>query len=182
MQNNISHHSPLAPPQSTDTSEPWYSCQGNRETRQPLPIQCTVHRTELERHKDKTWRDRTDSVENQKPIVWGLIPRPLPALPSSLPLHLDYSSCLIGLSLEDVPGVCQGEIAVVSPCPPVLAGMTWSLSSVCLKKHTWKKKLHTAIVSVELFSVFRVRGPACVCGVRTMSEHNWDVIVMAWRR
>lgn len=159
MQNSISHHSPLAQPQCTDTSVPCYSCQGNQETRQPPPIQCTVHRTELERHKDETWRDKTDSVEDHKPIVWGLNPRPLPALPSSLPLHQDYFSCLIGLSLEDVPGVCQGEIAVVSDCPPCLswddvlpassiprfkikAWRVWRVH-VCLKKHT-RKKLNAA--------------------------------------
>lgn len=137
MQNIISHHSPLAPPRSTGMSVPWYSCQGNRETRQPPPIQCTVHRTELKRHRDETWRDTPDSVDNPKPRAWDFIPHPPRAFPSTLPLHLDYFSWLIGLWAEDVPGVCQGEIAMVSKCPSVLAGMTWNLIPLVL---TWKEK------------------------------------------
>lgn len=94
--------------------------------RQDNPLQSVVLSTARSwRHigmKCKETGQAVEKTQSQEHQISFLVHLLLP--PSSHPLHLDYFSCLIGLSAEDVPGVCQGEIAVVSKRPSVLARMT----------------------------------------------------------
>ena len=106
------------------------SCQGNRETGPLPPNPSTVLRTELGRHGDtETRHEGTRQTQKEglkaNSVRFHFFPPASLFSTSSVPSLRNYFSCLIGLWVEDVPGVCHGEIAMFSKCPSGLGCMRW---------------------------------------------------------
>lgn len=128
----MAYRNPWARQQSTNRFLRCCSCQGNQETRPLLPNLSTVHHMELKRHRqrhEETTDKRTGQTENKRfkasserfhfsnTSCYSI---------ASVPSLLNYFSCLIGLWVEDVPGVCHSEIAMFSKCPSRLAWVRWA--------------------------------------------------------